>query len=161
MMILDPKSTFSETIPKFLEIEKFMKILKISKSQCKWALFQWLFEISKKNSSFSFEIPNKSRNTYKTNEKSTFFQNESFLGKNSKSQGKWGLFQWIFEISKKKSSFSFEIPNKSKNTYKTNEKSTFFQNESFLGKKSKTQEKWRAHYYRKIQKNHESIPTFS
>ena len=65
MMILDPKSTFSETIPKFLEIEKFMKILKISKSQGKWALFQWIFEISKKNSSFSFEIPNKSKNTYK------------------------------------------------------------------------------------------------
>ena len=84
MMILDPKSTFSETIPKFLEIEKFMKILKISKSQGKWALFQWLFEISKKNSSFSFEIPNKSKNSYKTNEKSTFFQNESFLGKTQK-----------------------------------------------------------------------------
>jgi len=35
MMILDPKSTFSETIPKFLEIEKFMKISKFSKSQGK------------------------------------------------------------------------------------------------------------------------------
>ena len=107
MMILDPKSTFSETIPKFLEIEKFMKILKISKSQ-----------------------------------------------------GKWALFQWIFEISKKNSSFSFEIPNKSKSTYKTNEKSTFFQNESFLGKTSKTQEKWRANHDRKSHKNHESIDTF-
>ena len=32
----------------------------------------------------------------------------------------------IFSISKKFLSFSFEIPNKSKNTYKTNEKSTCF-----------------------------------
>ena len=85
MMILDPKSTFSEEIQKFLQMRKFMKILKNWKSQGKWPLFQFIFEIhfsfSKKFLNFTFEILNKSRNTYKTNEKPTFFQNESFFGK--------------------------------------------------------------------------------
>ena len=85
MMILDPKSTFSEEIQKFLQMGKFMKILKNPKTQGKWPLFQFIFEIhfsfSKKFLNFTFEILNKSRNTYKTNEKPTFFQNESFFGK--------------------------------------------------------------------------------
>ena len=50
MMILSPKSTFSEEIQKFLQIRKFMKILKNPKSQGKWLLFQFIFEISGKKS---------------------------------------------------------------------------------------------------------------
>ena len=71
----------SNFFKKFPKSKIWMKILKIPKSQSNWSLFDQSFSISKKFMYFSFEIPNKSKNTYKTNEKSTCLEESLFWEK--------------------------------------------------------------------------------